>query len=369
MKKFRIALLSLLLLLMLVPWSQAGQVALQIFYVNDFHGFAEPYQAGTNEPPLGGIAYLAGAVDRARQKQGSLLLAGGDMIQGNSWANLFQGKSSIDVMNAMKFDAMVVGNHEFDFGPKVLKERVAQARFPVLGANVKGVPGLKAYVIKNLQGVKIAIIGVVTPDTPFTTHPRNVAGLTFSTPESAVKKYLKELKGRADIIVVLSHCGFQADKELAARVPGIDVIVGGHSHTKMLQPELVGQTIIVQAWEHAKALGILNLKVENGKVVGFDGTLQEISPATGPANCQVQEIVARYEGQAGPLLDRAIGETQVDLDGQHVRERGNQPGRFCCRCHAGGGGGRGGPDQRRNHQNRYCEGQDRSEGHLCGAAL
>ena len=113
------------------------------------------------------------------------------MIQGNPWANLFQGKSVIDVMNAMKFDAMVVGNHEFDFGPKVLKERMAQARFPMLGANVKGLPALKPYVIKNLQGVRIAIIGVVTPDTPFTTHPRNVEGLTFSTPESAVQKCLQ----------------------------------------------------------------------------------------------------------------------------------------------------------------------------------
>ena len=237
-------------------------------------------------------------------------------------------------MNAMKFDAMVVGNHEFDFGPKVLKERMAQARFPVLGANVKGFPALKPYVMKNLQGVRIAIIGVVTPETPVATHPRNVAGLTFSTPESAVKKYLQELKGRADIIVVLSHCGFQADKELAARVPGIDVIVGGHSHTKILQPELVGQTIIVQAWEHAKALGVLNLRIKDGKIVGFDGALQEISPATGAANSQVQEIVARYERQAGSLLHRVIGETQVDLDGQHVRDRGNQPGRFRRRRHA-----------------------------------
>ena len=115
---------------------------------------------------------------------------------------------------------------------------------------------------------------------------------------------------------------------MAAAVPGIDVIVGGHSHTKILQPEVVGQTIIVQAWEHAKALGILNLKLKDGKVVGFDGTLQEISPATGPANCQVQEIVARYVGQAGSLLHRAIGETQVDLDGQHVRERETNLGDF-----------------------------------------
>jgi 2',3'-cyclic-nucleotide 2'-phosphodiesterase (5'-nucleotidase family) len=319
MKKFRLALLSLVLCLILAPWGYAGQVDLKILYVNDFHGFAEPYKPTGAEAPLGGIAYLAGAVDRARGKQPCLLLAAGDMIQGHPWANLFQGKSSLEVMNAMRFDAMVVGNHEFDFGPKVLKERMAQARFPVLAANVKGVPALKPYVIKNLQGVRVAIIGVVTPETPVATHPRNVAGLTFSTPESAVKKYLPELKGRADIIIVLSHCGFQADRELAARVPEIDVIVGGHSHTKILQPEVVGRTIIVQAWEHAKVLGVLTLRIKDGKIAGFDGALQEISPATGAPNSQVQEIVARYARQVDSLLQRVIGETQVDLDGEHVR--------------------------------------------------
>jgi 5'-nucleotidase / UDP-sugar diphosphatase len=328
MRKYRLALLGFLLLLTLAPWGYAGQSDLRILYVNDFHGFAEPYKPTGSDVPLGGIAYLAGAVDRARGKQPCLLLAGGDMIQGNPWANLFRGKSSIEVMNAMRFDAMVVGNHEFDFGPKVLKQRMAQARFPILGANVKGFSALKPYVIKNLRGVRVAIIGVVTPETPVATHPRNVTGLTFSTPESAVRKYLPELKRRADIIIVLSHCGFQADRALAAKVPGIDVIVGGHSHTKMLQPELVGQTIIVQAWEHAKALGVLNLKIKDGKVIGFDGGLQDISPASGAPNCQVQDIVARYARQAGPLLQRAIGETQVDLDGEHVRTRETNLGDF-----------------------------------------
>jgi 5'-nucleotidase/UDP-sugar diphosphatase len=319
MKKFRIALLSLFLLLILVFSGYADQVDLKILYVNDFHGFAEPYKSAANEPPLGGIAYLAGAVDRAREKTPSLLLAAGDMIQGNAWANFFRGKSAIAVMNAMKFDAMVVGNHEFDFGPKVLTARLAQARFPILGANVKGFAALKPYVIKNIKGVRIAIIGVVTQDTPVATHPRNVAGLTFSAPECVVKKYISQLKGQADIIIVLSHCGFQADRELAAKVPGINVIVGGHSHTKLLQPELVGQTIIVQAWEHAKALGILNLTVKDGKIAGFDGALEEISPATGAPNCQVQDIVARYERQADSRLQQIIGVTEVDLDGKNVR--------------------------------------------------
>jgi 2',3'-cyclic-nucleotide 2'-phosphodiesterase (5'-nucleotidase family) len=328
MKKFRFGLLIFFLCLILAPWGYAHQVDLRILYVNDFHGFAEPYKPTGSDAPLGGIAYLAGAVDRARGKQPTLLLAAGDMIQGNAWANLFRGKSSLEVMNAMRFDAMGVGNHEFDFGPKVLKGRMAQARFPLLGANVKGFPGLKPFIIKNLHGVRVAIIGVVTPETPVATHPRNVAGLTFSTPESAVKKYLPELKRRADIIIVLSHCGFQADRELAAKVPEIDVIVGGHSHTKILQPELVGRTIIVQAWEHAKALGVLDLRIKDGKVAGFDGTLQEISPASGAPNRQVQEIVARYTHRADSLLQRVIGETQVDLEGEHVRTRETNLGDF-----------------------------------------
>jgi 5'-nucleotidase / UDP-sugar diphosphatase len=328
MKKIRNHLFSLLILVILPSWGYANQVDLKILYVNDFHGFAEPQKTTASEAPLGGAAYLAAAVDRARQEGPTLLLAAGDMIQGNAWANLFQGKSSIDVMNAIKFDAMVVGNHEFDFGPKVLKERIAQARFPVLGANVKGFSGLKPYIIKNFKGVRMAVIGIVTPDTPFATHPRNVTGLTFSAPENVVKKYLQELKGKADIFVVLSHCGYQADRELAAKVQGIDVIVGGHSHTKILQPEQVGRTIIVQAWEHGKALGVLHLEIKDRKIVGFDGALQEINPANGPANPQVQEIVASYARQAGALLHRAIGETQVDLDGQHVRERETNLGDF-----------------------------------------
>jgi len=328
MKHLRIVLVCLLWWVILAPWGYAGQVDLKILYVNDFHGFAEPYQPTGSASPLGGIAYLAGAVDRARGKQPSLLLSAGDMIQGNAWANLFRGKSTIDVMNAMKFNAMVVGNHEFDFGPQVLKKRMAQARFPILGANVKGLPGLKPYVIKNLSGVRIAIIGVVTQETPVATHPRNVAGLTFSTPESAVQRCLGELKRRADIILVLSHCGYQADGELAARVPAIDVIVGGHSHTKILQPEQVGRTIIVQAWEHAKALGVLTLRIEDKKIVGFEGSLEEISPAIGPPNRRVQEIVDRYDLQTKALLNRAVGEAAVDLEGQHVRERETNLGNF-----------------------------------------
>lgn len=96
------------------------------------------------------------------------------MIQGNNWANLFQGASVIEWMNEMRFDAMVVGNHEFDFGQEVLKKRISEARFPILGANVEGVGALKPYVIKELKGVKVALLGIVTEDVPVSTLPAKV---------------------------------------------------------------------------------------------------------------------------------------------------------------------------------------------------
>jgi 5'-nucleotidase/UDP-sugar diphosphatase len=318
MKKLWITLISILLVMGLAVGAHAAQIDLRILYVNDFHGFAEPYKPTGGKTLLGGIAYLAGAVDQACQQQPSLLLSAGDMIQGNAWANLFRGKSVIDLMNAMKFDAMVVGNHEFDYGPEVLKERIAQANFPILGANIEGLPSLKPYVIKNLQGAKIGIIGVVTLDT-LASHPQNLEGLKFTTPESAIRKYLPELQRQANIILVLSHCGYPADRKLAAEIPGLHVIVGGHTHTKLLHPEMVGNTIIVQAWEHAKALGVLDLQIKEGRIVNFQGGLQEIDPATGTADRQIQEIVARYSRQIAPILHQIIGETRVDLDAQRVR--------------------------------------------------
>jgi 2',3'-cyclic-nucleotide 2'-phosphodiesterase (5'-nucleotidase family) len=123
-------------LLLFCSCAQAESV--RILYLNDFHGFAEPYTPFGSGEMLGGIAYLSGRAKELRKDKPTLLLAAGDMIQGNNWANLFQGASVIEIMNAMKFDAMVAGNHEFDFGQEVLKQRISETGFPVLCANVEG---------------------------------------------------------------------------------------------------------------------------------------------------------------------------------------------------------------------------------------
>ncbi len=299
----------------------AAAASIRILHVNDFHGFAEPYKSYGSEELSGGVAWLAAEAGMLRREKPSLLLAAGDMISGNTWANLFRGEPAVELMNLMGFDAMTVGNHEFDYGADVLKQRISAALFPVLGANVKGLDLLKPYFIKELAGVRIAVLGVVTEDTPVTTHPKNVQGLKFRPVQETVKKYLPELRRQADIVIVLSHIGFAADRRLAEQVPGIDVIVGGHSHTRIDKPVTVGKTVIVQAWEHGKALGVLDLNVKDGRITGYNGRLVDITPGMGKPDPAVQALVEKYRKKVDAVLDMPAGRTEVDLDGENVRNR------------------------------------------------
>src|SRR5690606_1474098 len=137
----------------------------------------------------------------------ALLLAAGEFIQGHPWTNLFEGKSTTAAMNAMNLTAMVPGNHEFDFGQDVLKRRIAEPGFPVLATTDPGFPPLKPFVIQEIAGLKVAMIGLITEETPSTTHPKNVEGLTFSPVIETARKWIGELKDQADLVIVLSHQG------------------------------------------------------------------------------------------------------------------------------------------------------------------
>jgi 2',3'-cyclic-nucleotide 2'-phosphodiesterase (5'-nucleotidase family) len=299
----------------------AGQIEIRILHFNDFHGFAQPYKPFGENDLRGGIDFLAGRVNELSKEKPTLLLAAGDFIQGNNWANFSKGKSSIELMNLMKVDALVIGNHEFDFGQETLKERIAEAKFPVLGANVEGFPALKPYAIKEVGGIKVGIIGVITVETPQTTHPRNVIGLTFTAPETAVAKYVEQLRSKVNLIVVLSHLGYEADKALAQNVKGIDLIVGGHSHTKLEKGEQIGRTLIVQAWEHAKALGVVDLIIQDNQVSASQSRLDFILPASGTKDETVAALVGQYAKQVDATLSEKIGEALVDMDSANIRKK------------------------------------------------
>jgi 2',3'-cyclic-nucleotide 2'-phosphodiesterase (5'-nucleotidase family) len=174
----------------------------------------------------------------------------------------------------------------------------------------------------------VGLIGVVTEETPVATHPRNVSGLRFLPAFETVEKWLREMKARADIVIVLSHIGHTQDRLLAERVKGIDVIVGGHSHTRLMKPVQVGDTVIVQAWEHGKALGVLDLAIRNGKLAGYDGRLEEVRPQAGGEDPEILAIVDTYRNRMDAVLNARIGEAEVDLEGEQVRLQETNLGNF-----------------------------------------
>ena len=205
--------------------------------------------------PMGGAAYLAAMIEaeKTRNPRGVILLSAGDMFQGTPISDVFQGRPVLEMMNGLHFDAMTLGNHEFDWGRTALAGIIESAAFPVLSANIVDragnyLPGVRPYIIVERKGVKIAVIGLTTPETPYATKAENVKDLTFLDPAGVLPGLLAEVRRKgARLIVLLTHLGLDEDKRLAAAVKGIDVIVGGHSHTVVTDPVTVGRTIIVQA--------------------------------------------------------------------------------------------------------------------------
>ncbi len=208
------------------------------------------------------------AEERAKDPDGAVLLSAGDMFQGSPVSNQFRGQSVIAVMNYLKFDAMAIGNHEFDWGLDVLHQLAEAAAFPFLSANIqdkhgRALPLTKPMIILTRKNLKLAIIGVTTPDTAFTTKPDHVSGLTFREPAKILPQLIREARrSGADLIVLLSHLGLDADQQIAEQISGIDVIVGGHSHTAVTHPLRVNETIIVQAGAYGVYLGVLQLTVD-----------------------------------------------------------------------------------------------------------
>jgi len=301
---------------------------LTILHVNDVHGRIFPYVEKEIDPakPVSGAGYLAAMIsrERARNPEGSMLLSAGDMFQGTPVSNLFRGRPVIDIMNRIGFDVMALGNHEFDWGLETLGRIVRGASFPVICANIADAhglapPGVKPYVFVTRKGVKVAIVGLLTPDTAHITNPLNLDGYTISDPEKVLPKLLDEVRGKgARVVVLLTHLGVDADKSLAASIDGIDVIVGGHSHTALIDPVRVGRTIIVQAGHNGLYLGVLDLVLDEktGQVTGATekNELRTVWAGPGyPTDKAVEHIADQYGDRIKDKLRVVVGRTRADL--------------------------------------------------------
>jgi 5'-nucleotidase / UDP-sugar diphosphatase len=315
------------------PGSQS--IPLTIVHLNDLHGHILPYvdKSVLQDQPVSGAAYLAAIIaqERSKNPEGTLLLAAGDMFQGTPISNVFRGRSVIEIMNALKFDAMALGNHEFDWGRDALKGLRLAAGFPFLAANIvtadgKLLAGMKPYILLTRQGVRVAVIGVTTPETAYTSNPATVSDLTFLDPVQVLPPLIEKVRSEgAHLVVLLSHLGLDADEQLAGQIAGIDVIVGGHSHTAVTTPVRINNTIIVQAKCYGVYLGVLEIQIDETthKIADYHtaNVLRTVvADPQAPADRGIAQIVSRYNEQIRTEFSKVIGSSAVDLLRQDYAE-------------------------------------------------
>jgi 2',3'-cyclic-nucleotide 2'-phosphodiesterase (5'-nucleotidase family) len=322
-------ILILLLLLFIAPAYADNTAEVLILHTNDFHGQVLPMEdKNLAAPPetVSGAAYMATKIGKLKRKFGKkvLLIDAGDIAQGTPISNMSLGKPVVEYMNYVGYDAMAPGNHEFDWGFAKMKEMVKQATFPVLCANIvdstsgKIPPPFKPYAIFERDGVKIGLIGVITPATVAMTKPGNIAGLTFLQPEEPIKTYMAELHQKGvKVIGLLSHLGIEEDRKVPEKIQGLSFIVGGHSHTALQKTEKVGTTYIVQSGSSGKYLGNFHLLINRDTGAIVSCTIEhELIPVIDKGitpDKEVEKMLAPYYEKVKAIMNTVIGKASEDM--------------------------------------------------------
>ncbi|MDO9099863.1 MAG: 5'-nucleotidase C-terminal domain-containing protein [Caldisericota bacterium] len=304
-----------------------------ILHTNDFHGNLLPLVDANKNQYAGAarIATIVNGIRKAFDPKSVLLVDAGDAIQGATIANLFQGKSVTDTYNALGYNVATLGNHEWDYGQAVLRQRIADAKFDYVNANVTGVNlGWKPNVIKTVNGVNVGFFGVVTSDLLTIVAPSALTGVGLTDPLVAAKTQATELKAAgADYVVALSHAGFDGgtapmDRDLALGAPGINLIIGGHSHTELKTAVMAGKTAIVQTGTAGVNVGkeVIDFTTYAGKIVAKTMSYELIATSTSVAeDAGVKAIVDGFNKQIAEKLAVVIGKAVVNLDGERANVR------------------------------------------------
>lgn len=289
-----------------------------VFATSDIHGHLEPYQASGMEREIGGLAKMSRIVKEFRVKQpNTLLIDCGDAPYNTNITNLFEGKSTIEIMNEMGYDAMAIGNHDFDFPFSVMKRNAADATFPFLSANTyyegERPDFLLPSIIKEVDGVKIGIVGITDDQSYVYTHPNNTKGITFKNEFEAAKEAVDEIRDDVDILIALSHLHGD-NKVLPTVVEGIDIEIGGGEDVVGF-PQLIGNTWLISPGKHAEVLNQININVLDNKMLGinFAHIFLTENLDTDPV---VDNIIEKYKVQLEEKMNEVVGETTVLLDGE-----------------------------------------------------
>lgn len=320
----RLALL-LVLSLAAVPAICADQAAIiiHVYHTNDIHGWMMPRpDKAQPEHLIGGAAALASFI--GKEKGPKLVLDAGDWWQGTPEGSLSKGASMAEIFNAIGYDALVVGNHEYDAGAADLIALIGQMKAPVLSANTytadgKHAPWVKTWMIKEIAGVKVGIFGLTTSNMPRLAFPKNIEGLKFRREVDEGKAAVRALKqAGAEVIIAVTHIGveeagkppFEGDQTLAREVGGIDLVVGGHSHTTLFKPlrDAEHGTMIVQTGCYLVRAGLATLTIDpkTHKVLSSQDKLVELRPEAVGTDAPVSAIVTKHQKIVGKAFEVVV---------------------------------------------------------------
>ncbi|MFH0777241.1 MAG: 5'-nucleotidase C-terminal domain-containing protein [Candidatus Eisenbacteria bacterium] len=310
----------------------AAGTKLTILHYTDFHGalLSEDTDRETGRP-IGGAVALAACVRAERETAGEevILLDSGDLMQGSAISNLSRGQAVIAFMNEIGVDACALGNHDFDWGIAVLRDRMKQAGFPFLSANIFLGKKLvrpewaRPYAVIQKGKLKVGAIGVTTTDTPFVSNPKNLKGLRFDDPEGIVNALAAALrKEGVQVVIVVAHVGGAQEEDgtvvgpiadFTARLKGVDAVLGGHSHTVVCGT--VGGIPVMIPASNGRRLGVMRLDFDasSGRTSLVDQKTKLIFADGAEAETAVTALVQSYQRKFSKEMERVVAVASVKI--------------------------------------------------------
>ncbi len=328
--KFSAALLALLLFFVV---SADAATRITLLHTNDTHSHMLPFDSKQHGPDSGGIVRRAGLIEKIRQEgHEPLLLDAGDILQGTPLYNIFMGEACYRTARACGYDATTLGNHELDNDLANLQTQLSVTGMRLLCCNVfyrdSNRSVFEPYYIFKRNGLKIAVIGSIGNEAWEDIDRKIRAPMHQVDQTTATGDIARRIRPYVDLIVVLSHAGLEFDKQMAASISEIDVILGGHTHVELHQPILVSNlpesggwqnglngTIVAQTGEWGHFLGRLDLTIDTQKkITDWSGQLLKVSAEfehLAPQN--LKSMVAAYEQKLNDIMNKIVGEAAADM--------------------------------------------------------
>lgn len=311
---------------------------LTILHSNDMHG--DFMAKETDHKLLGGVSMLSGYVNKVRREvENALYVISGDMFRGSLIDSEYKGISTIEIMNMLAPDVVTLGNHEVDYGVAHLLFIEKCAMFPIINANMylttNHVRLFRPYIILNTGGMKILFIGILTRDVLAQTKQEELIGSFIDVKEAAqeVGKICDYYRSEdIDLTVLLTHIGFERDKELASILDprwGVDVIIGGHSHTLLDEPATVAGIPIVQAASGTAQIGRFDIIIDtdSNAIDSYTWNLIPINGENCPRDIQLEEVILKYKDQTDKKYTRVLTRL-LDCYTHNVRNQESMIGRL-----------------------------------------